>query len=194
MGAFARDKGLDGQEIAEVVELFAEDVVARLIEGPFEPEPQLYGSRGYKASRYSDGSWAVFYASAERGTSEKEIRYHKGLEPIAIDETRVIYYTSFRCDFAGGVIDLRPFVRPRWHWPFWNRRWPLLVSDDYAFCQGLGREAVKTNLGGFLAPSARAPGETTAPVFQKVTLSNGVLEGTTRFTFAFGNEPLVERL
>lgn len=164
MSAFASEKGLDERDIEEVIELFPEDVVARLIEAPFEPKPQLYGPRGFKSWRYSDGGWAVFYASTARGTSEWEIAYHRGRQPLAAGETRVLHYSAFRCYFVGSAIDLRPYVRPRWHWPFWPR-WPQLTSDDYRFCQGLGGEAFRTGLGCFLAPSARAPGETTTPVF-----------------------------
>jgi hypothetical protein len=64
--------------------------------------------------------------------------------------------------------------------------WPDLVSDNYTFCNGLGKEANLEGLGGFLAPSARKARGTTVPVFMQGSVENPDIEATVRLTFVGG--------
>jgi hypothetical protein len=84
-----------------------------------------------------------------------------------------VYYSVVCCTFEGETIDLQPK----------HAEWPELISDHYAFCNGLGKEAHEMSLAGFLAPSAQNRGGTTVPAFLASTLSNPVIEATARLTY-----------
>ena len=136
----------------------ANDSVEALLDGPFRPKPRL-AKTGYGVSRFSDGSFPVFYCATEAKTAEAESRYHRSRFVPGIP-TR---YTLFRCDFDGSKKDLRSKID----------EWPALTYDnDYGFCNELGAEAVKTGVDGLLAPSVRRDGGTNIPVFTRSAISN----------------------
>lgn len=160
---FMHKLGLDQESQDELMDLLksqnASDSVEALLEGPFRPKPRLEKT-GYSVSRFSDGSFPVFYCATEAKTAKAEVRYHRAKFFSDDVPTR---YTLFRCDFNGHVKDLRPK----------KDEWPQLTYDaDYRFCNELGSEAVETDLDGLLAPSVRQVGGTNIPVFKRPAVSN----------------------
>jgi hypothetical protein len=61
-----------------------------------------------------------------------------------------------------------------------------LISNDYAFCNDLGREAHDNGMGGFFAPSARNHWGTTVPAFIVGTLYSPVIEAAATLMFDVG--------
>jgi RES domain len=147
------------------------------MEGPFQRKPFL-GNKFGLTSRFSNGEWPVFYTAIGRTTAEKESTHHYGRK-AAGDATarRAVHYSIVRIEFSGEIVDLQPKLTD----------WPDLVTDDYAFCNGLGREAHTGGLGGLLSPSARNPGGTTVPALMPGTLSGPMVEATATLTFDRGS-------
>ena len=138
------------------------DTLEELCEAPFRPKPMM--RRLGNASRFSDGSFQVFYSSTEAETAEAEIQ-HLFRRAFAgrPKSPRTAYYARFACDFDGLVKDLRPK----------EAQWPKLVHDnDYRFCNKLGAEAVELGLAGLLTPSVRRKTGTNLPVFTRKAISN----------------------
>jgi RES domain-containing protein len=173
VAVFATRKGLTIDEVTQVIAFDRDDVGKELMQGPFERKPGLGNKFGLK-SRFSDGDWPVFYSAIGRETAQKESSHHYGRKAAGdASARRPVHYSVLRCTFDGEIIDLQPKLT----------EWPELVSDDYTFCNGLGREAHKITLGAFLAPSARNPGGTTVPSFSATALSNPEIEATVRLTY-----------
>ena len=133
-----------------------DDSMDQFLDGPFQMRRQFGGGKT-PATRFSDGSFRVFYSSLEIATAEAElqrwVKNHMG-QPRA---TRRAYYTCFSCEFDGSAKDLRPM----------HQNWPDLTADDYQFCYRLGNEALETGLDALLTPSARYGGGTNVPVFKR---------------------------
>lgn len=157
--AFLQVSGLDQEPIEEVADLLRETgnkaSLADLLNAPFRPKRTL-GKTGFRVTRYSDGSFAVFYSALDAETAEAEVRHW------STRAGRRAWYQRFACDFTGSVKDLRPK----------RKAWPGLThGSDYGLCNKLGVEAKKKSLDGLLAPSARCDG-TNLPVFERSVLSN----------------------
>lgn len=132
-----------------------------LCDAPFRPKRNLR-KRG-RTTRFSDGSFPVFYCSLDAATAEAEIRHWLPRIVGQPNTRRTIWYYRFACDFNGMVKDLRRKQTP----------WPDLTHDsDYGFCNQLGKEAVAEELDGLLAPSARRAGGTNLPVFRRRAIDN----------------------
>ena len=104
---------------------------------PFAQTPSYQPS----PTRYSDGSWRVFYSALEPETADAE-RGFWCLRELQSDppEIRQFHYRELRCQFAGQVYDLRPQIEA----------WPFLVGkqEDYPRCQEVARTAIADNLDG----------------------------------------------
>ena len=159
---FMEELGLDRQAQGELMNLLesknAKDSLEALLDEPFRRKPRL-DKTGFGVSRFSDGSFHVFYCSTEADTAMAEARHHRS-RFIGDLPTR---YMRFACDFEGFTKDLRP---KKAEWP------PLTYDSDYGFCNELGKEAVHERLDGLLAPSVRRVGGTTVPVFARSAISN----------------------
>lgn len=137
------------------------DTPERLCDAPFRRKPRMQQLE--KTTRFSDGSFPVFYSSLDAQTAEAEIRYWFPFFSGKPTRQRTAYYSRFECDYDGLTKDLRPKAH----------QWPELVHDnDYQFCNELGAEAVQLGLDGLLAPSARRNGGTNLPVFTRRAISN----------------------
>lgn len=163
---FIREEGYDSTSAAELMELVeptaTRDLERALLDAPFKPRPRL--RRAGDSSRFSDGSFSVFYAALEADTAEAEIRYWRSKRST---HPRTAYYTRFVCDFSGQTKDLRPM----------RAKWPELTHDsDYRFCNALGAEAKVSGLDGLLTPSARRDTGTNLPVFRRQAIDNPVVE------------------
>ena len=143
-----------------------------LLDHPFDP-------RRLSASRFTDGTFPVFYASLESETAESEARHHLAIrlaEKPASSSTS--YYVKFRCSFHGEVKDIRKM----------QDDWPGLVhKDGYKFCNSLGVEATMAGLDGLVVPSARRRGGTNVPVFSRASLHPPVHGELIKFDNASGS-------
>lgn len=160
-----RKLGIDAPGVGEMAALLRSSRISvsleGLCDGPFRPKP-LISRTGDAASRFSDGSFPVFYSSREIRTAEAEVRHRVPKYSSGLPGPHTSWYTRFACDFNGAAKDLRPK----------KREWPQLVHDhDYRFCNGLGAEARAMNLDGLLTPSARKEGGTNVPVFERQAIS-----------------------
>ncbi len=163
---FLRTQGFDVTSINEMVELLESRGAASSPEefcnGPFRPKHRLRRV-GYK-TRFSDGSFPVFYGSLEAQTAETEV-LHWFCQTFIGKPTgqRTAYYSRFACIFAGDAKDLRTK----------QHEWPKLTHDsDYTFCNALGATADAMDLDGLLAPSARKIGGTNVAVFRRRAISS----------------------
>lgn len=124
---------------------------------PFETEPFL-------ASRYGDGTYGVWYGALDLDTTIHETVYHTVLDITGVDgvnepvyRERAVYLVHCRAL----LIDLSAK----------RKEFPLLVADDYAFTQEIGRRIHREGHPGLLAPSARCAG-TSAVIFNEAVLRN----------------------
>lgn len=170
-------RGLDSEATEEMLAFLASAGSSvspdELLSGPLCQKPQL-DAKYVDSTRFSDGSWRVFYSAIEQNTAEREAtHYHVRRALGDPSKRRTVYFSYFNCRFQGGARDLRPRLG----------EWPLLVHDsDLSFCQDLGREAVEMGIDGFFAPSARQEGGTTVPVFKRAALSDPNILGFAAFS------------
>ena len=121
-----------------------------LCDAPFRPKRKLR-----RRTRYSDGTFPVFYSSLAPETAEAEVGYWLPVVMGRPKTARTIYYLRLECTFSGREKDLRAKVSA----------WPNLVHEaDYTFCNQLGAEARKLGLDALVVPSARHVGAN-LPVF-----------------------------
>ena len=163
---------LDGQGRDEVRALLTASGFGlhldELLDGPFRPKRRLR-----LRTRFSDGSFPVFYSSLRSATAEAEVRHWFRRYSGSPDNPRTAYYQQFACTFDGVEKDVRPKIEA----------WPDLVHDnDYSFCNRLGSEAKRTELDGLVTWSARHPGAN-VPVFQRRAVSDPKLLGVVAMTF-----------
>ena len=169
LSAALADLGAELPDIAETIEFLsgvADDDITVLLDAPFAEKPA--GSYIKKATRFSDGSWKVFYGALERETCVAEVgswclRNMQSAPPAP----RRFYYREFRCRVNTSGFDVRPK----------KAEWPYLTGDvsSYAECHALAREARTVGAQALLCPSARYDTGTTTPVFARVALSGGDL-------------------
>ena len=115
-------------------------------------------------TRFGDGSFGVWYGSLDLTTTIFETCYHifnaiSAVEnhPNIIKQERAVF--SVLCNAI--LIDLSDKVD----------QYPDLVSNDYSFCQLIGKKLQKGKHPGVLYASARAEGRNLA-VFNPESLSN----------------------
>ena len=123
-------------------------------DAPFRPKPHLN-----RVTRYSDGSYPVFYSALDRATAKAEVEHglKKGFGGRPQGQ-RSAYYRCFTCSFEGQEKDLQDK----------QSEWPELVHDsDYTFCNRIGAEAVRLELDGLVVPSARRKNGSNLPVFKR---------------------------
>ena len=135
---------LDQQSSRELRDLIADaDNIVNpdeFLDGPFEPKHRFKCQ-----TRFSDGSFPVFYSSLEPDTAEAEVMHWVPLRIGNPQDPRTVYYRSFSCEFFGVEKDLRSKVSD---WP------DLIEPSDYTFCNQLGNEAKEMQIDGLLTRSA----------------------------------------
>ena len=137
------------------------------IRRPFERKPL-----DQRASRYSDGTWGVYYAAPEVETTKAEIGHHA--RGWVRDLGYPVFYRKVEAEFAGNVKDLRDQVAAL----------PCLMAeppDGYTQCNLIAAEAKAEGLGALRVPAVRRPGSECLPVFVQDSLRNATLGQWFRF-------------
>ena len=150
---------IDAEELRNIlIESSGSSTAENLLDDPFRPkaEPGLQ-------SRFSDGSFPVFYSSMDKATAEAELKYWFPRYMGPGSRRRTAYYRIFTCTFKGLEKDLRSATE---EWP------ELLHNSDYTFCNKLGVEAVNIGLDGLVTYSVRNLNGVNLPVFSRKALSN----------------------
>ena len=143
-----------------------------VIHRPFE-ETAWFNAIGWpfqhwQSSRYSDGSFGVWYGADTVQATVYETAYHwyhgvlldaEGFAGEAVAIERKVYNVA--C--AALILDLRPCVE---EFP------ALLHKTDYAFTQQVGARLQREGHPGLLAPSARYSAGINYVVFNHAVLSN----------------------
>jgi hypothetical protein len=103
-----------------------------------------------QGSRFSDGSYGVFYCARKRATAIAEIRHHSALFMAATAEPPMrLQMRLYSVQAKGQVADLREASKgdPR-----------IVDPDDYAYPQSIGRILRADGAQGILYTSVRHPG------------------------------------
>ena len=166
--------GLDAlsqQELKDLLEASGHlESLKEVFDAPFRRKRRLV-----LPTRFSDGSYPVFYSSLDSATAEAEVG-HWFMKTFSgrPQHRRTAYYQRFACSFEGSEKDLR------------NKRseWLELVhGDDYTFCNRIGAEAIQLGLDGLVAPSARRATGSNVPVFTRQAVSNPESQGVVTIAF-----------
>lgn len=141
----------------------------------------------YPYGRFGDGlSYGVLYCAVDKDTSESEAIFYAVKEfserlkdmkedKFSIDRKMVTF------DFEGELIDLFPHTQIT----------PHLISEDYSFCQEIGRELYK-KIHAFKSPSARKKNGICLPIFNKSSIKNFHQKDSFKYNFRisiFKNDP-----
>ena len=144
-----------------------------IIDRPFE-DAQWFNAiqwpfKHWQASRFSDGSFGVWYGSESVETTVYESAYHwyrgllsdAGFEQMAVIAERKVYWVA--CNAA--LLDFRQVTD--------NDRQPdLLHPSDYTFCQAVGSRIHREGHPGLLTLSVRRPAGENLAIFNPAVLSN----------------------
>lgn len=125
------------------------------------------GEKPYGTSRFGDGTIPVYYSALDELTCQRELKFHT--ERNLSEQSEHLarhnrFFSLIGCEFQGTAADLLGH----------EVRYPELISrseDGYPFCREIGMEAVRKDIQGLLAPSARNRGGTCVPVFARSALS-----------------------
>lgn len=170
---FLGELNLDAAARKELVELLSEripqDPIEELLDGPFRQR-----ARFRTETRFSDGSFPVFYSALATETAKAEVAFWFRTSYAGNPRSdRTAYFQSFRCRFEGSEKDLRSKARD----------WPNLVHEsDYSFCNQLGAEARQGGVDGLVVPSARHEGAN-MPIFVRSAISGPELGEIVEMTY-----------
>ena len=161
---------LGEQELKELLVVAGyETSPEELCDAPFRSKRRLK-----RKTRYSDGSYLVFYSALDPTTAEVEVAYwfRKSFAGRPQGQ-RSAYYQCFTCLFEGKEKDLRGK----------QSEWPDLVHDsDYTFCNRIGAEAVRLELDGLVVPSARQENGSNLPVFKRSAIRDPEAQSLVKIT------------
>jgi len=142
-----------------------------IIDRPFEDAEWfnaiIWPFKHWQSSRFSDGTYGVWYGSESVETTVYESAYHwyrgllcdAGFERTAVVAERKVY--SVACGAA--LLDFRAAV---------DEHPELLHPSDYAFCQSVGARIHREGHPGILTRSVRRPAGENVVVFNPDVLSN----------------------
>lgn len=142
-----------------------------IIDRPFE-DAQWFNAidwpfKHWQTSRFSDGSFGVWYGSESVETTVYETAYHwyrgllsdAGFEQEAVIAERKVYWVA--CNAA--LLDFRQVAEAH---P------DLLHPSDYRFCQTVGSRIHHEGHPGLLTQSVRRPAGDNLAIFNSAVLSN----------------------
>src|SRR6266581_6108490 len=151
------------------------DEPIRYLDGPFDPKPHSPP----RQSRFSDGSFPIYYSALEANTTRAEMRHHASLRFLGVSSIpgMAVFFREVRCAFEGQVKDLRPALGDI----------PHLIGEQadgaYDTCNAIAEEAKAVPLDGLVTQSARQPLGTCVPVFVRGSLSNPALGVWVTFSY-----------
>ena len=170
------ERGISPESLEDILQLLSSrDVVASpedVLDDAFRPRYTY--ETPFPQSRFSDGTFGVYYSALEIRTCKKEVSFHIGF-PGPRDVSRV--YSLITCWYEGLSVDLRGMEKDH----------PELISEDesgYPYCRALGKSAVELARDAFLTVSARAAGGMCVPVFNRASLSSPDATGIYRATIS----------
>ena len=103
-----------------------------------------------QGSRFSDGTYGVFYCARKQDTAIAETRYHAALFMQATREPPMrLQMRLYKVTAKGEVADLRQASKTE------SR---IVDPDDYSHSQAIGRSLRANGAQGILYPSVRHPG------------------------------------
>jgi hypothetical protein len=162
-----------------------------LIDRPFE-DAQWFNAiawpfKHWQASRFSDGTYGVWYGSDSVETTVYESVYHwykgllcdAGFDRQEVIAERKVYWVA--CGAA--LLDLRAAS---------NEHPDLLHPSDYSFCQSVGARIHREGHPGLLTPSVRRSAGENVVVFNPGVLSNPRLNGQLTYRLE-GEQVVVEK-
>ena len=136
-----------------------------LLDGPLRFDPSFRPA----PTRFSDGSWAVFYGALDWPGAEAEVGYH--VAKAAAGTTATLYYQRLECDLDGVGYNLCVHTHT----------WPFLTDPNeqsaYPRCQSIALEARSRGAYTLLTRSARLSSGINAPVFIRTALANPEIVG-----------------
>ena len=176
--------GANLQDIVETVDFvggFGQSEAINMLDSPFVKDPSF----APKPTRYSDGSWRVFYSAIEQETAQEEWAYWCKRRLLPNSCPQKFHYRELRCRVSGPGYDLRPR----------HPEWSFLTGDEYCYpqCQAVAKEAMGANAVAMLCPSARRGGGTTLPAFARAALSDPVILGSVTIEFDVTGEINITR-
>ncbi len=117
-----------------------------------------------QGSRFSDGSYGVFYCARTRDTAIAETRHHSARFMAATAEPPMrLQMRLYSVEARGQAVDLRKAARAE----------PRIVDpDDYAYPQSIGRTLRTEGAQGILYPSVRHPGGQCLAAFRTTLVKN----------------------
>ncbi len=142
-----------------------------VIDRPFEDAEWfnaiIWPFKHWQTSRFSDGTYGVWYGSDSVETTVYESAYHwyrgllsdAGFERTTVVAERKVY--SVACNAA--LLDFRKSAED---YP------DLLHPSDYAYCQSVGSRIHREGHPGLLTQSVRRPAGTNVAIFNADILSN----------------------
>lgn len=166
---------LDSRQIRELAELLDRaklQTLEQFLDAPFDnPFPG--------GSRFTDGSFGVYYSAMERETAQIEAHdFYRKIAAEGAKAIRVAYYRCVSCQFDGTIWDLRPEASHMLY---------LVDNAGEEKCRQLAVEARASAVDGLLTPSSaqvrRSRSGTCLPVFSRKALSAPVEDGGEKFSF-----------
>jgi len=120
-----------------------------------------------QGSRFSDGSWGVYYGAESLDTAVAEVSYHRARFFAATREPAI--EIDLRCYLADVVQPLHDLRASRWA--------ALHQPDSYVASQQMARELRAQGAWGLAYRSVRRPGGLCAAVFRPQALALPVRQG-----------------
>ena len=117
-----------------------------------------------QGSRFSDGTYGVFYCARRQDTAIAETRYHAALFMDATREPPMrLQMRLYTVEAKGEVADLRKASQADLR---------IVDPDDYSHAQGIGRKLRAEGVRGILYPSVRHPSGECLAAFSTALLKN----------------------
>lgn len=114
-------------------------------------------------SRFSDGSYGVFYAAKEKETSIAETRFHSEKFLRAThEEPMYLQMRLYRVQINGEVVELNSYAK---------KHPDILSPTSYAASQTIGKTIREQGANGIIYPSVRYPGGNCVAAFKTTILS-----------------------
>ncbi len=133
----------------EVGEISLVPIEERLFGNGSTPIMAAFTHVNPQGSRFSDGTYGVFYCGHDKQTAIAETCYHSALFMGATNESAMrLQMRLYSVEVEGEVADLRQaaFTDPH-----------IIDPDNYGHAQGIGRKLRADDCPGILYPSVRKP-------------------------------------